>query len=127
MIILDLLINIILGLHYMHQRNTVMGALMVKCPIAISPAIFFAEFVVVILYYYWKKREAEKKAKVVPIVLSEKKSEEKISETSLTVGGQAQEAEEKMSPQMRAALKRRPRGPMGTFFYLSLIILNCNR
>lgn len=51
MITLDLLINFVLGLYYMDHRGTVMGDLMVSCPIAISPVIFFIEFAVFVYYY----------------------------------------------------------------------------
>lgn len=49
MIFSDLLINLGVGLYYLEYRDTIMGMLMVKCPIAISPFIFVIELLVVIL------------------------------------------------------------------------------
>jgi hypothetical protein len=41
----------------MHHRNTLLGAIMLKCPIAISPVIFLCEMICVYVYYrYWKKK-----------------------------------------------------------------------
>lgn len=51
MIGLDLLINFVLGIYYMGARDTLMGVIMFRCPIAISPLIFLIEFVVFVWYY----------------------------------------------------------------------------
>lgn len=51
MIGLDLFINFLLGIYYMGARDTLMGVIMFRCPIAISPLIFFIEFVVFVWYY----------------------------------------------------------------------------
>jgi hypothetical protein len=57
LIISDLVINLALGLYYMHHRNTLLGTIMLKCPIAISPVIFLCEMICVYVYYrYWKKK-----------------------------------------------------------------------
>lgn len=46
MISIDLALNLGLGIYYMDMRDTFMGEIMFRCPIAISPLIFFIEFVV---------------------------------------------------------------------------------
>lgn len=48
MIFSDLVVNLILGLYYLGYRETIMGQLMLKCPIAVSPVIFVIELIVVI-------------------------------------------------------------------------------
>jgi hypothetical protein len=37
----------------MNHRDTLMGQIMVTCPIAISPVIFLGELICVTLYYYY--------------------------------------------------------------------------
>lgn len=49
MILSDLLLNLVLGLYYLGYRDTLMGQLMLNCPIAVSPVIFVVELLVVIL------------------------------------------------------------------------------
>jgi hypothetical protein len=49
MIFSDLLLNLVLGLYYLGYRETIMGQLMLKCPIAVSPVIFVIELLVIIL------------------------------------------------------------------------------
>lgn len=44
MIFIDLMINLALGIYYMGARDTFMGEIMLRCPIAISPLIFLIEF-----------------------------------------------------------------------------------
>jgi len=62
LIISDLLINLSLGLYYMHYRDTLMGGIMLKCPIAISPIIFLLELICVYMYYrFWKTKEKQTK------------------------------------------------------------------
>jgi hypothetical protein len=39
------MINLALGVYYMGARDTFMGEIMLRCPIAISPLIFAVEFV----------------------------------------------------------------------------------
>jgi hypothetical protein len=51
MIFLDLTINLVLGIYYMSARETFMGQIMLRCPIAISPLIFLIEFLVFVWYY----------------------------------------------------------------------------
>jgi hypothetical protein len=51
MIFIDLIINLVLGIYYMGSRDTIMGEIMLRCPIAISPLIFLIEFLVFIWYY----------------------------------------------------------------------------
>jgi len=51
MIILDLVLNLVIGVYYMQYRETLFGAFMMRCPIAISPLIFGLEFLVVVWYY----------------------------------------------------------------------------
>ena len=54
---IDLLLNLGLGLYYMHYRDTLMGMIMLRCPIAISPVIFVVEMICVYMYYlFWKKK-----------------------------------------------------------------------
>lgn len=43
LIFVDLTVNLILGIYYMGYRETVMGQIMLTCPIAISPIIFILE------------------------------------------------------------------------------------
>ena len=57
LIISDLVMNLALGLYYMHHRDTIMGNIMVRCPIAISPVIFILEIICVYIYYrFWTKK-----------------------------------------------------------------------
>ena len=49
MIMSDLLVNLALGLYYLGYRETIMGQLMLKCPIAVSPVIFIVELLLVVL------------------------------------------------------------------------------
>lgn len=60
LIAFDLFLNLVLGLYYMDYRDTFMGEVMVRCPIAISPFIFLFELMGVTLYYlyyyYWPQR-----------------------------------------------------------------------
>lgn len=60
MIAIDLALNLCLGLYYVDMRDTLMGQLMCRCPIAVSPAIFFLEFVAFAIYYrlYVLKKKA---------------------------------------------------------------------
>jgi len=51
MIFIDLILNLALGIYYMAARDTMMGAIMLRCPIAISPLIFLIEFLVFVWYY----------------------------------------------------------------------------
>ena len=51
MIFFDLFINLCIGLYYMDYRETIMGVLMMRCPISISPLIFVLEFLVFVIYY----------------------------------------------------------------------------
>ena len=51
MIVIDLLLNFIIGIYYMQYRETLIGAFLVRCPLAISPLIFIIEFVIVVWYY----------------------------------------------------------------------------
>jgi hypothetical protein len=50
LIVIDLANNFALGIYCMYYRETVLGKLMVLCPIAISPAIFVLELICVHLY-----------------------------------------------------------------------------
>jgi hypothetical protein len=51
MILLDLTLNLVIGMYYMAHRDSLIGVFMMRCPIAISPIIFVLEFVVVSWYY----------------------------------------------------------------------------
>jgi len=51
MIFIDLMINLALGIYYMGARDTFMGEIMLRCPIAISPLIFLIEFLAFVWYY----------------------------------------------------------------------------
>lgn len=59
----DFLINLSLGLYYMNYRETVLGAMMLKCPIAISPLIFILELVCFYIYcrFFINKKNEKKK------------------------------------------------------------------
>lgn len=60
MIGLDIGFNLCIGWYYMGYRDTVLGAFMLKCPVAISPFIFLAEFIIVIICYQYKIRKEKK-------------------------------------------------------------------
>lgn len=60
LIVSDLTINLILGLYYLNHRDTVMGVIMLKCPIAISPLIFVLELTCVYIYYRFGKNRSSK-------------------------------------------------------------------
>ena len=60
LIVSDLTINLILGLYYLNHRETVMGVIMLKCPIAISPLIFVLELTCVYIYYRFGKKSSSK-------------------------------------------------------------------
>ena len=59
LILIDLTINLALGLYYMQYRETLMGMIMLRCPIAISPLIFLMEMICVYIYLniYLKKKK----------------------------------------------------------------------
>lgn len=61
LIISDLTINLMLGIYYMNHRETAMGVVMLKCPIAISPLIFILELVCFYIYYRFGKNRRTKK------------------------------------------------------------------
>jgi hypothetical protein len=63
MIALDISLNLCIGWYYMGYRDTVLGAFMLKCPVAISPFIFLAEFLIVIIYYQYKIRKEKREKK----------------------------------------------------------------
>jgi hypothetical protein len=48
----DLLLNFIVGLSYMGYRDTIIGGLMLQCPIALSPFILAVELTVYALYVF---------------------------------------------------------------------------
>ena len=52
----DLLLNFIVGLSYMGYHDTIIGGLMLQCPIALSPFILAIELTVYVLYVLWKKK-----------------------------------------------------------------------
>lgn len=53
----DLIINIALGMYYMQYRESIMGQIMLRCPIAISPVIFLLELLCFYLYCrFWKQK-----------------------------------------------------------------------
>jgi len=57
LIIVDLMINIVLGMYYMQYRESIMGQIMLRCPIAISPGIFLLELLCFYLYCrFWKQK-----------------------------------------------------------------------
>ena len=66
MIMSDLLVNLALGLYYLGYRETIMGQLMLKCPIAVSPIIFVVEliFVIIIKEYEHTKQIKNNRKKV---------------------------------------------------------------
>lgn len=61
LIISDLTINLVLGLYYLNHRETAMGTMMLKCPIAISPLIFILELICFYMYYRFVKGSNTKK------------------------------------------------------------------
>lgn len=64
MIFSDLAVNLALGLYYLDYRETIMGQLMLKCPIAVSPVIFLVELLLVILikeYEIFNRRKKNNK------------------------------------------------------------------
>lgn len=71
MIVIDLIINLVLGIYYMGARDTIMGEIMLRCPIAISPLIFVIEFLVFIWYY---KKYILNKEKNSILIKKDKKS-----------------------------------------------------
>ena len=58
LIAIDLTTNLILGLYYMNYRETTMGMIMMKCPIAVSPIIFCLELLAVYVYYKIKQKKS---------------------------------------------------------------------
>ena len=60
MIFVDLILNFSLGIYYMHYRNTFIGALMVQCPVFLSPFFWLVEVICFYIYYkyqfYLKKK-----------------------------------------------------------------------
>ena len=84
LILVDLLVNLSLGMYYVEHRQSIMGGIMVKCPIAISPVIFLLELICVFLYYYFLAPYFKKRRKLVKkIKIKEKTEEEKIQEKIL--------------------------------------------
>lgn len=61
MILSDLLLNLGVGLYYLDYRETMMGMLMIKCPIAISPGIFVIELLIVIIVKEYEIFKSNKK------------------------------------------------------------------
>lgn len=60
LIAVDLGLNFIIGLYYMNYRETAMGALMMTCPIAISPLIFILELAAMIAYRRYVSKNTKK-------------------------------------------------------------------
>jgi len=65
LILADLVINLGLGIYYMQHRDTLMGAFMLQCPIAISPLIFILELICV--YFYHRYYKYKKKPPTNPV------------------------------------------------------------
>jgi len=53
LILFDFTLNLSLGLYYMDYRDKLMGEIMMRCPIAISPLIFMGELIFVTIYYFY--------------------------------------------------------------------------
>lgn len=51
MIFVDLMLNFILGIYYMNYRETVIGALMIQCPVFLSPIFWIVELLCFYIYY----------------------------------------------------------------------------
>jgi len=93
MIVIDLLVNFMIGIYYMQYRETLIGGFLVRCPLAISPFIFFVEFVIVVWYYntytlpklksFLEKQEKERTQELskLQIVKSNEKSAKDIKDT----------------------------------------------
>jgi len=43
LIIFDITLNLAIGIYYMNHRETLLGGIMMRCPVAISPGIFAIE------------------------------------------------------------------------------------
>ena len=39
----DITLNLVIGIYYMNHRETLLGSIMIRCPVAISPGIFAIE------------------------------------------------------------------------------------
>lgn len=73
MILIDLGLNLAIGMYYMNFRETLFGQFMMHCPIAISPFIFLCEFIIVDWYYKKYTLPEENKAKERTLALSKEK------------------------------------------------------
>lgn len=52
LIVFDFSLNLVLGMYYLQHRETVMGHIMLKCPIAVSPIIFSFLYVFCIFHVF---------------------------------------------------------------------------
>jgi len=64
LILLDFSVNLFLGIYYMNYRETVLGAMMLTCPIAISPLIFLMELICFYMYSRFVKKGEKKENKL---------------------------------------------------------------
>lgn len=62
MIIVDLLLNFILGIYYMNYRNTFIGTLLIQCPVFCSPFFWMIELIVFYIYYRYIFSKDKKKS-----------------------------------------------------------------
>ena len=51
MITIDLILNFSLGIYYMNYRDTLIGTLMIKCPVFCSPLFWLVELICFYIYY----------------------------------------------------------------------------
>jgi uncharacterized protein YacL len=59
LIVFDISLNLVVGIYYMNHRETILGAIMVRCPVAISPGIFAAELCCFYFYCRYLRHEWE--------------------------------------------------------------------
>lgn len=106
LIVLDLLINLLIGVYYVNYPETFMGGQIVKCPIVCSPLIFILE---VLLFYIYKRFYASdlhryykqflEKPGVIKLVADGKKIKEQLAENK-------EEAKDRFQAGIKASRKR---------------------
>jgi hypothetical protein len=89
-ILIDLLVNLSIGMYYMNYRDTLLGSFMLECPIAISPFIFLIELAIV--HWYYKKYTLPKIKEDLKKMENLKKSSKEVKiMTNLNSGTESQE------------------------------------
>jgi hypothetical protein len=59
LIIFDISFNLVVGVYYMNHRDTILGSIMVRCPVAISPGIFAIELFCFYFYCRYLRRDGK--------------------------------------------------------------------